>query len=334
MINQLSKILFKINSNTAYIILFLLSFIIVGITIYIKLFKKKPVIEPLLGWVEDLIDDAIDAVISPIVDAVNSVIKVFTDIIDWISGIPDMINDVIDELVGFLEDILESLKSMIMDVVDGIDDMITNFERLICLFESFPVRAENILHGFNNIFIGIGEQFELFIQAGEMGFKETSRYAKLSGIYTHNYIQCLFKFLRNSYKCFFYYILDLIGKILYIPFSLLFWLSKTLFGIDLYPIETRTWKFLELINNFVFSTLGFHIIHFPQKVREDCYSCVRLSSNTVKKQGHIVSRTFNKDIPELISGNITKVGIAKIRKGIRHWDEVLVTNPREPNKVE
>jgi len=315
-------------------ILFLFSFIIVGITIYNKFFKKKSVVEPLMGWVEDLIDDAIDVVISPIVDAVNSVIKVFTDIIDWISGIPDMINDVIDELVGFLEGILESLKSMITDVIDGIDDMITNFERLICLFQSFPVRAQNILHGFNSIFIGIGEQFELFIQAGEMGFKETSSYAKLSGIYTYNYIQCLFKFLRNSYKCFFYYILDLIGKILYIPFSLLFWLSKNLFGIDLYPVETRIWKSLELINNFVFSIVGFHIIHFPQKVREDCYSCIRLSGNTIKKQGQVVSRTFNKDIPELISGNITKVGIAKMRKGIRHWDEVLATNPREPNKVE
>jgi hypothetical protein len=333
MIKLFSNFLFK-NNNTAYIILFLLSFIIVCITIYNNFFNKKPVVEPFWDAIEDAVESAIDAVISPIVDAVESVIKVFTDIIDWIAGIPDMIMDIIDDIVEALESILDALKGLIMDVIDGIDDMITNFERLICLFQSFPVRAQNILHGFNNIFIGIGEQIELFIQAGEMGFKETSSYAKLSGIYTYNYIQCLFKFLRNSYKCFFYYILDLIGKILYIPFSLLFWLSKNLFGIDLYPLETRLWKSLELINNFVFSIVGFHIIHFPQKVREDCYSCIRLSGNTLKKQGHVVSRTFNKDIPELISGNITKVGIVKMRKGIRHWDEVLATNPREPNKVE
>ena len=334
MIKLFSNFLFKNSNNTAYIILFLLSFTIVSITIYNKFFNKKPVVEPFWGAIEDAIEAAIDAVISPIVDAVESVIKVFTDIIDWIASIPDMITDLIDELVEFLEDILDALTGLITGIMEGIDDMITNFERLICLFQSFPVRARNILQGFNSIFIGIGEQFELFIQAGEMGFKETSTYVKLSGIYTYNYIECMFKFLRNSYKCFFYYILDLIGKILYIPFSLLFWLSKNLFGIDLYPLETRLWKSLELINDFVFSIVGFHIIHFPQKVREDCYSCIRLSGNTVKKQGAVVSRTFNKDIPELISGNITKVGIAKMRKGVRQWDEVLATNPREPHEVQ
>ena len=76
MIKLFSNFLFK-NNNTAYIILFLLSFIIVCITIYNNFFNKKPVVEPFWGAIEDAIESAIDLVISPIVDALESVIKVF-----------------------------------------------------------------------------------------------------------------------------------------------------------------------------------------------------------------------------------------------------------------
>ena len=95
-----------------------------------------------------------------------------------------------------------------------------------------------------------------------------------------SWMMCLFKNLSNMQTCIFYYLLEAIGQILYLPVRLFLWIAFQ-FKIDLYPIETKFWDFIEYIDKIVLNAAGFHISHYPKNIREQCYNCKRLKIATL-----------------------------------------------------
>jgi hypothetical protein len=102
-------------------------------------------------------------------------------------------------------------------------------------------------------------------------------------------------------KCFLWYFLDTAGWVLYLPFRFVFWAIDFMLNIGMQKMEKDIWYFLDEIdyflhgkpgsNYFMFHydpnppprldakgndldamNLGFHIIHFPNSVMEQCYS--------------------------------------------------------------
>jgi hypothetical protein len=87
------------------------------------------------------------------------------------------------------------------------------------------------------------------------------------------YIECIFQKIISLPKCFFWYLLDSIAWIIYLPFRIVFWS----FGMEDF-VRDYFWCLLEDLDKFIHDEkgglgTGIHIIHFPDSVMEKCYYC-------------------------------------------------------------
>ena len=263
-----------------------------------------------MGWVDDLIDEAVSAVVEPIYnwfrDLGNSIASIFTDIAQF-------------------------FKDLVMAPIDGIDRMIADINEIVCFIQKLPNRLYNIQHGVNNIFVGIVEQFEALGTAIELGYKDTKNLLVYTGEFISTYIQCVVKLVKNFYKCAIFYLLEVFGKLLMLPFRICMWIAYTYFGIDLYPVEKMMWNIIYWIDGIIFSYVGVHIAHYPQSIREDCYTCIRLKREVVKEKADDLDYTFTKTIPDLMTNSS---GACKIRRGKAQLDEVSrLPIARHPNEI-
>jgi len=94
-------------------------------------------------------------------------------------------------------------------------------------------------------------------------------------VFAITWMMCLFKNLGNMQTCLMYYLLEVVGQILYLPIRIILWIGHEI-GIDLYEKETMFWKMIEYIDSIVLNYLGFHICHYPRNIRDLCYNCRRL----------------------------------------------------------
>jgi hypothetical protein len=84
------------------------------------------------------------------------------------------------------------------------------------------------------------------------------------------YSQCAFVLLVNFFivPCILWYILNLLGTILYlIPFFIF-----TLFGVN-DMVEDYIWGPIYLLDEYIYEITGFHFAHFPDSINKACYSC-------------------------------------------------------------
>ena len=87
---------------------------------------------------------------------------------------------------------------------------------------------------------------------------------------TIHYFTCAFTLMINFFTvpCLFWYMLDLVSKIVYLPFAFFFWLI----GIsDI--IEDKLWGPLYIVDGVFYDYVGFHFAHFPDSIMKGCYSC-------------------------------------------------------------
>lgn len=340
-------------TENEYGIFFIISFIILCIAIYCKfyLFKTyepfwKKVTKAVSSfdptkWVTDALNAAkdffvglLDTVKQPIQDFIDDINDTFTKIGEEIEGIPKVLSDIADEVAEKLNEALLIMKNAITSPMKGIEDMIKDFERIICLLETFPNRINNLLAGIDNIFQGVGEQMELILKASSLGLKETSTLMDYTGVFLTSYFKCGTKFIVNLYKCVFFYIIDIICKILYLPVRIVLWFLKLFLDIDFYPMEERIWQGILYIDQIIYSLLEIHIVYWPETIREQCYTCIRLRKDVINRQAEKVDYTFNVKIPDMINGDLTRVGMAKIRRGQRMLDEITaMPRARPPNMV-
>ena len=68
--------------------------------------------------------------------------------------------------------------------------------------------------------------------------------------FSMSWMMCLFKNLSNMQTCIFYYLLEAIGQILYLPVRIFLWLAFQ-FKIDLYSLESQFWEVIEYIDKLV-----------------------------------------------------------------------------------
>ena len=92
-------------------------------------------------------------------------------------------------------------------------------------------------------------------------------------------------------------------------------------------IEKQEWDGLETLDTMFFELFDVHIIHYPKKIRDDCYTCIRLKSSAVGNKSREVNETISKIIPNLFSSN------PHYEKSGKHFDEVGASNPRSASKI-
>ena len=112
-----------------------------------------------------------------------------------------------------------------------------------------------------------------------------------------SHLFCFLKLIFTAPSCMFWFVLETIGKILYLIGPQLLIGCFAIIGVDLRPIEAMFWKFLEYLDKIIFSVIEIHIIHFPKWVRDMCYNCKRLKVSTVGDQFNRFGDLFTKQLP-------------------------------------
>ena len=217
--------------------------------------------------------------------------------------------------------------SFITDIINGIRMMIETFRRIICFLGSVPTRIRNINAGFANIFKGINAEFDAIGKSFNMGFSSLSVLGLYIGELISTYVGCGFKFFENFFDCIFYYIVDALLYIIYLPIKIIIWGFKQ-FSIDFSYVEERVYNGLKTLNDFLYPITGFHIIHWPKPVREKCYLCKRLKVEAVNNKVNDVGVTFKEKIPK----NFGK-SRHLFRIGKRQFEEIFNTYVREPGEI-
>jgi hypothetical protein len=139
--------------------------------------------------------------------------------------------------------------------------------------------------------------------------------------FSMTWMMCLFKNISNMQTCIFYYLLEAVGQILYLPFRLFLWVAYAI-KIDLYPFEKQIWDFVETIDKIILKIAGFHISHYPKNIREKCYNCKRLKISTLVQR----SMPLVNDVTVLLPKALMP-GLNNIFKGARS-----IMNPFKSSK--
>jgi hypothetical protein len=215
----------------------------------------------------------------------------------------------------------------IQDIIKGIRNMIDTFKRIICFLGSVPMRIRNINAGFENIFNGINAEFDAIGKSFKMGFSSINVLGLYIGELISTYVGCGFKFFENFFDCIFYYIVDAVLYIIYLPIMIIIWAFKKV-SIDFTYVEERAYNGLKTLNDFLYPIIGFQIIHWPKPVREKCYLCKRLKVDAVKNKANDVGVTFKEKIPKNFGKSRDKFRIGK-----RQFEEIFATVVRPPNEI-
>ena len=288
-----------------------------------------------MGWIDDLINDAVDWIVDEILGSIRKYVigpveKFFTDQWNKIEkAFTDLFKEVTDGITAIFKEIEKWFEEDVIGFFnDAADAVVSVVDEIVAEMEKLGPRIENIGVGLEEIFLGIGYQFvELGEGIGE-SVEGTGEVLYFSFEYIKTYLNCSIKFIKNFYKCVFFYIIDAIGKLLYLPVRILMWVMYTFFRLDTYGIEKQVWDGLENLDTIFFELFGVHIIYYPKKIRDDCYTCIRLKSSVVGNKSREVNKTISQIIPNLFSSN------PHYEKSGKHFDEVGVKNPRPPNRIQ
>jgi hypothetical protein len=105
---------------------------------------------------------------------------------------------------------------------------------------------------------GIGDIFKSIQKIGKF----------LSGVFISigSFLDCSAFYIGNIFSyCIIYYLLYIIGLILYCPFAFLFWISGT------QEMENTIWDIMEMINDFMVDITGFDFTDYIYPYK--CYKC-------------------------------------------------------------
>jgi hypothetical protein len=245
---------------------------------------------------------------------------------DWIlylfgkrtQGQEGFISDILNSMFNPVKNVFIDIGKSITDVLDGIAGTIEDVNQIVCAFNTFPNRFRNLTAGFNNIFVGVGEEFIGLGFALNIGFSSLKELTEYIAEFVSTYVGCGYKFASNIIDCVMYYIFDIFRFVLYLPVRILLWILYMAASIDLYPAEMQFWDGLESLDQFFFPIAGFHLIHYPKSVRDQCYVCKRLKTSAVAEQAVETDRVFREDIPCQF-----KKGATTIKRGMRYFDEMF-----------
>jgi hypothetical protein len=93
------------------------------------------------------------------------------------------------------------------------------------------------------------------------------------------FVICAITKFLNIPNCFLWYIMEIAGKLFYLPFFWLFQLLdiiiKYLLRLDfsILKIVDKIWWFLDDISHLFYDNGGFHFMHYSDEVIKRCYTC-------------------------------------------------------------
>lgn len=163
-----------------------------------------------------------------------------------------------------------------------------------------------------NLGIGIGEAIFGGVMTGILGLAETAQGIGELIIFSLylvrwfvDHIICGFKMMFSLPTCIFFYFINLIGQVLYLPFRAT-WFLLYMAGFEtIYKYEAAAWKKVEEADIWFFENiLPFHFAAWPKNIRTKCFSCVRLKMGSVGTKFLPVGDRFGKKLPRVVEPHV------------------------------
>ena len=120
-----------------------------------------------------------------------------------------------------------------------------------------------IVMGIKDIFLGLAREFQEFPQGAFYLGVHLAIFIQYLGVFVFTNLFCAMQMIQNFTSCFFWYALDIFGKILYLV-PQVFILIFSLFGIPAREMEKNIWDALESVDRLVVDMSGYHLIHFQK----------------------------------------------------------------------
>lgn len=160
-----------------------------------------------------------------------------------------------------------------------------------------------VVMGIKDIFLGLAREFQEFPQGAYYFGVHVAIFIQYLGVFMFTNLFCAMQMIQNFTSCFFWYALDIFGKILYLV-PQVFILFFSLLGVPARDIEKQIWDGLESLDRIVVDASGYHLIHFPKSIRDKCYNCKRLSTNALIGRAADAFEDINDPILPLMTGGL------------------------------
>jgi len=160
--------------------------------------------------------------------------------------------------------------------------------------------------GLARIFKGVAREMIELPAAISIGAIGASRFIQSVWVFGISNFFCGMKLMDNFTSCALYYLLEIIGSILYLIPALVFMVLDWLTGGQKVGslIENTVWSLLEKLDRLTIDNLGFHVIHFSKSVRDKCYNCRRLKPMAFVRKATDFAADINDPIIPLATGGI------------------------------
>ena len=228
----------------------------------------------------------------------------------------------IDDAFAKLDPTKNGIADGMNRVKDGFEEMADFFKKIGRQFEVLPKRFKLIQQGFDDIFKGFGYMFEDMATGIGKGMLDIFLLTEFAFVWFFTHIMCGVTLATRLNKCFFYYALDCMGQILYLPFRLAFWVISMFMGNQIYRTEKAMWDNIELLDGYFYNYLQFHIMHYPKNIRDWCYNCKRLKGNVLTDTSNMIAYDFNTRLPAEMMKNKDRMerGANKINRAFTEAD--------------
>ena len=232
-----------------------------------------------------------------------------------IESLMNYIDNLIDDTAGEIEKMLISMRNSFSSIISGIDIMIQNFERIICFLNEIPTRVLLLTNGVGLLFEGIANQLATIGDSNNKNTEETNKALTYSAAYVRSSFLCLLNFLKVFHKCFIYYFIDFIRRVLYLPIACILWLLQNVCKMNIKPIEDFLKTIANALDNAAYSLIKIKIFSFSEDVIKNCFTCIKVRKDVVLEQTKKQKSVLSKEIDDLIHGNKPNNGMKKIEKG-------------------
>jgi hypothetical protein len=245
----------------------------------------------------------------------NSSMRIDKVLLSEIESIMNDIDNLIDSSAEEIEQMTIHMKNSFSSIIDGIDIMIQNFERIICFINEIPTRVLLLTNGIGLMFEGISNQLKIIERSSNKNTQEIDKSITYSAIYVGSSFLCLLNFLKVFHKCFIYYFLDFIRRILYLPIGGVLWILQNVCKMNINPLEKNLKKFANMIDNAAYSLIKIKIFSFSEDIIKNCFTCIKLRKDVVLQQSHKQNETLSKEMNDIRDDNNPNSGMNKIHKG-------------------
>jgi len=244
----------------------------------------------------------------PIEDGLNELKKTI------LGGIQNTVNDkFITPLNKTIKDSVDTIVNLINTIIGGIETAVNGvfsiLNTVVHFINETAARFIEMGKGLNDIFTGLFvTETNALGQGLKLGFNNIGILLKWVGEFLFSYITCGVQYIQNLHRCIFFYGLDAVLHMSYLPVRLFLWQISSLSNNNsVYKLEKMVWDKIYEGDAILYKYLGIHYAHYPKNIRNSCYNCKRMRVDALKNKVQEINYDFGTKMPSLLQKGVIEM---------------------------